>query len=132
VILAACDNPVGPENRAACEVPQQAGSAIAFQLDEPFDELSIDALRAALEHAAGPVAVAIGSGELSASLADVAGFVHAWHSENLPINGCRTIIAAVNVLDALPDDPATKPDRDTARLVLALAGTALNTLSDAR
>ena len=131
-MLATCDNPIGPENRALCEVPLPAASATAFQLDAPSDELTIEALRPALEHAAGAMASVIGSGELAASLAGLAGFAQALNAENLPINGCRTIVAAMNVLETLPDDPATRPDRDAVRLVLALAGAALNTPNDAR
>ena len=118
--LATCDDPLGPESRPSCELPAPTPAVTAYE------GLHIDVLLAALEHAAGPMAAAIGSAELTESLTGMAGFVRELRAENAPINGCRAVVQALGVLDALSDDPATKPDRDAIQLILALAGSAFN------
>jgi len=41
---------------------------------------------------------------------------------------CRLVSAAIESLDALPDDPATRPDRVGIRLILSLAAQALTAI----
>jgi hypothetical protein len=82
--------------------------------------LSQPSLRSALFHAAGPMTSALGTSvnvrELQRGINDLVS------AELVRADvACRGIMVATKALDAMPDDPATRPDRDGIRLVLGLA-----------
>ena len=78
-------------------------------------------LRSALVHAAGPMSDALGSGSGVTSLRNPinSAAAHIAASEN--DKACVALSSAKDALDALPDTPATLPDRDGIRMILALA-----------
>jgi len=77
-------------------------------------------IRSALVHAAGPMTAALGANvDVRALQAGINDLVSA---ELVRADvACRGIMAATKALDAMPDTPATRPDRDGIRVVLALA-----------
>ena len=87
---------------------------------------STAAMEDALRHAAGPMANALGTEEqverLRSAMLNAAGRVH----EDADAS-CRLLTTAMNLLDSLPNNPATLPDRDGIRMVLALTAKSLAT-----
>jgi len=116
--VTACDsNPMGPVPTAATPEPcLQAlfGAAIAH-VPLPSD------LASAVEHAAGPMAEAVGAPTLSAELADLRrGFLSSKPSSSPVMNDCGAVNRAAAALVQVPDTPKTRPDREGIRLVLML------------
>jgi hypothetical protein len=109
-----CSDPLGPEE-LPCAVPASLITQVAAQ---PADNAAI---RAALLHAAGPMASALGSPELTATLGETTELVAQALDDGLPLTGCRILARASESLDRLSDDPATLPDREGIRLILAIA-----------
>ena len=105
-----------PTNSAVrCELP---ASLLIGVHPQP---IASDGLRAALRHAAGPLASSFGWSEevkqLVAALEDLAGTGRT----QTPDAECRLLVAATEALAAVPGDPETLPDRDGIRLILILA-----------
>jgi hypothetical protein len=123
LLLATCSDPLGPEERA-CSVPpnlQAIVEALTVQAQQP----SPAAIRSALVHAAGPMAAVIGASHLTAPIAGETMAAAESVADGLNRSGCHHVVAAATHLDNLPDDPATRPDRDGIRMILAIAANAL-------
>jgi hypothetical protein len=123
--LATCSDPLGPEE-LPCQKPAGLTAGITFA---PVD---LEEMRAALAHAAGPLAAAMGSEELTASLVKATEFASLTLADELPRTGCRIVRIAAAALAQLPDDPATLPDRDAIRLILALTANTLDAMDTQR
>lgn len=122
LMTAACDsNPMGPGPLASapCQMPSQdlVGTAM-----EPFAPA---ALQSALRHAAGPMAAALGSGQVADELVKATSQLSTGLGGRSGDTECRVLRVASEALARLPDDPGTRPDRDGIRLVLVLAARAL-------
>lgn len=74
----------------------------------------------ALLHAAGPMTSSLGTSVDVKSLQSGIGELVSTAPVRADV-ACHGIMAATKALDALPNDAATRPDRDGIRLVLALA-----------
>jgi len=121
--VAACkgDSPVAPEafSRKPCRVPEHLVSMVTGQAFAPA------AMRSALVHAAGPMTAALGTGTNVQALQDAINAVIADIGVANNDGACRLLSIAAGALDALPDTPATLPDRDGIRLILALTAQSL-------
>jgi hypothetical protein len=117
--VAACGMDVGPD---ACIPP----AALVSAVNTPPS--SVAAMESALRHAAGPMSDALGTADevqrLRSTLLDAASQV-----QGGPDAACRVIATALGILDSLPPNPATLPDRDGIRMVLALTAKSLVTTS---
>lgn len=121
VVLATCSDPFGPEE-LPCAVPPTLLAQVSANAAVTQD---LGAIRSALAHAAGPLATALGSSGLQESLVKTTGLVANTLEDGLPLTGCRIVAIAADHLNALPDDPATRPDREAIRLALAIAAKAI-------
>lgn len=118
VAVAGCTEQAGaPES---CAPPAALVAAVNAPPSSPAS------MEAALLHAAGPMTDALGTPsevqELRAVMQDAA--------TRVQVNAdgaCRAISTALDLLDSLPDNPATRPDRDGIRMVLALTARSLVT-----
>jgi hypothetical protein len=89
---------------------------------QPF---ALTDMRSAVPHAADRVTTALG---LGADVGTLQGFATALASDvaaSRTEDACRHLTSAWNTLKALPDTPATLPDRDGIRLILALTSQAV-------
>lgn len=123
LVLATCSDPLGPEERA-CSVPPSLQNIVAAQTVQSTQP-SNSAIRSALMHAAGPMAAAIGASQITAPFIVEAMAAAESLDEGLGRSGCHHVVAAVTHLDNMPDDPATLPDREGIRMILAIAASAL-------
>lgn len=121
--VAACkgDSPVAPEafSRKPCRVPENLVSMVTEQAFTPA------AMRSALLHAAGPMTAALGTGADVQALQDAVNNVVTDIGVADNDGACRMLSIAAGALAALPDTPATLPDRDGIRLILALTAHSL-------
>jgi hypothetical protein len=120
--MAACDGgPLSPEAMTAepCRVPDAVASTLVWL---PF---APDALRPALLHAAGPMSWALGSDKLTGELVQATAQLGSDLGTRSADTECRVLKLAAAALARLPDDPATRPDRDVISLVLTLAAHSL-------
>jgi hypothetical protein len=67
------------------------------------------------------MASALGSPDLTTALSETTELVAQALGDGLPLTGCRILARAIESLDGLPEDPATLPDREGIRLILAIA-----------
>lgn len=115
---------VTPDNitRTPCRPP---AALVAMVTGEPFAPA---AMRSALLHAADPMNSALGTS------ADVRALHDAIHIVVTDINAsdyddaCRLLTIAGGLLSGLPATPATLPDRDGVRLILALTAQSLTSV----
>lgn len=114
VAAGSCADPLGPSEQP-CAVPASLVMQLAAQ---PADDASI---RSALLHAAGPMARGVGSPELTSLLGETTTLVPQALSDGLPLTGCSIVARTAESLARLSDDPATLPDREGIRLILAIA-----------
>jgi len=106
-------DPVSP--RVTCELPSWL---MAGNRPEP---LGLDPLLSALQHAAGPMSSALGTSEPASRLARAIEAMAAREGLLAVEPSCKPMLEAAEALQALPDDPETRPDRDGIGLVLTLA-----------
>ena len=121
-VVAACgDSPLGPEgfSRIPCRAP---AALVAMVVGEPFAPAEMNS---ALLHAVDPMSTALESSADVTAMQDairiVATDVTTWNYDG----ACRLLTIAYGFFVGLPDTPATLPDRDGIRLILALTGQSL-------
>lgn len=121
--VAACkgDSPVAPEafSRKPCRPPVNLVSMVTGPAFAP------SAMRSALLHAAVPMTAALGTGADVQALHDAITIVITDIGVSDNDGACRLLSIAAGALAALPDTPATLPDRDGIRLILALTAQSL-------
>lgn len=111
----------GPEGftRAPCRPP---AALVAMVTGQPFAPAE---MRSALLHAADPMNRALGDTRDARALQHAILLVAA-HIEAVDYDdACRLLGISGTLLAGLPDAPATLPDRDGIRLILALTAQAL-------
>ena len=115
------ESPVAPEafSRKPCRPPENLVSMVTGPAFAPT------AMRSALLHAAGPMTAALGTGADVQALQDAINIVISDIGVSKYDGACRLLSIAAGALDALPDTPATLPDRDGIRLILALTAQSL-------
>ena len=123
VAVTACGDrsPVAPEGftRTPCRPPAEL---VAMVRGQPFAPA---AMRSALTHSAGPMNNALGPSEDVRALRDATLIVVTDISASNYDGACRLLAIAGRLLSGLPDTPATLPDRDGIRLILALTAQSL-------
>ena len=82
-------------------------------------------MRSALLHAANRMSVALGTDADVRSLQDATNGVVANIVASENDGACRMLSISADLLEGLPDTPATLPDRDGIRLILALTAHSL-------
>ncbi|HEX9886040.1 MAG TPA: hypothetical protein VGA70_06110 [Longimicrobiales bacterium] len=83
------------------------------------------AMRSALLHAANRMSVALGTDADVRSLKDATNSVAANIAASENDGACRMLSISADLLEGLPDTPATLPDRDGIRLIFALTAHSL-------
>jgi hypothetical protein len=123
LVLAGCSDKVilvtGPTTHASCRPPAELTVMV---IGAPFALID---MRSAVQHATDKMSTALG---LGADVLALQGFTTALASDIAVSNNddaCRHLTSAYGALKALPDTPATFPDRDGIRLILALTSQAL-------
>lgn len=123
VAMTACGDrsPVAPGGftRTPCRPP---AALVAMVTGQPFAPA---AMRSALLHAAGPMNSALGASADVRDLQDAIRIVVTDISASNYDGACRLLTIAGNLLSGLPATPATLPDRDGIRLILALTAQSL-------
>jgi hypothetical protein len=123
LVLAAChgESPIAPEafSRKPCRPPANLVAMVTGQAFAPA------AMRSALLHAAGPMSAPLATGTDVQSLQDAINIVVVDIGASNLDGACRLLSIAAGELAALPDTPATLPDRDGIRLILALTAQSL-------
>jgi hypothetical protein len=99
-----------------------APSLLADAIPQPF---GLSALHAAFLHAAGPMALALGSSEQVDQLKQAMNEMVLPDDAKAVDTACRLLSVATSALAAMPDNPETLADRDGIRLVLILAAGAV-------
>jgi len=123
VAVTACGerSPVAPDGftRTPCRPPAEL---VAMVRGQPFAPA---AMQSALLHAAGPMNNALGAGKDVRALQDAIRIVATDISASNYDGACRLLAISGRLLFGLPDTPATLPDRDGIRLILALTAQSL-------
>ena len=125
IVLAACNasDPLAPPiDDGPCTLPSSLPPVTYVGTISPAS------MHDALIQAAGPMTAALGTG---VDVQKLQSGINAILSAGAPSGdaACRLVSAAANALDALPDDPATRPDRAGIRIVLALSSRAFQASS---
>lgn len=119
---AACgDSPLGPEgfSRIPCRPP---AALVAMVVGEPFAPA---AMHSALVHAVDSMSTALESSPDVTGMQDAIRIVATDVTTSNYDGACRLLTIAYGFFVVLPDTPATLPDRDGIRLILALTGQSL-------
>jgi hypothetical protein len=123
VLLAACSDhsPVAPGaySRIPCRPPVELAAMV---VGTPFEP---NAMRTALQHAGNHIGPTLGDGADVRALRDAIGIVDTDIGIANMDGACRLLTIAYGALKELPDTPATYPDRDAIRLILALTAQSL-------
>jgi hypothetical protein len=123
LILTACDGSlVSPEQQLdpePCQRLAQVAAGVPAEVPIPA------ALRSALMHAAGPMALGLPEGAATAALVSATTELGMGLDALSGDSECRALISADAALERIPDDPASLPDRTGIRLVLDVAARAL-------
>ena len=109
----------GPVALVSCRPPAELTAMVT---GPPF---ALIETRSAVQHAADVMSTALG---LGADVRALQGFTTALAGDiaaSRTNDACRNLTSAYGALKALPDTPATLPDRDGIRLILALTSQAL-------
>ena len=123
LVLAGCNDqlilaprPVAP---TSCRPPAELTAMVTGQPNALID------MRSPLQHAADKMSTALGLHADAVALRDFTAALVGDIAASRMDDACRHLTSAFGALKALPDTPATLPDRDGIRLILALTSQAL-------
>jgi len=123
VAVAGCSeaSPFAPEafSRIPCEPPAKLVAMITGPAFAPVG------MRSALVHAANRMTVALGTDPQVRSLKEATQGIAANIIASENDGACRMLSISADLLEGLPDTPATFPDRDGIRMILALTAHSL-------